>query len=44
MLSDLNFHTYKIQIVQELNASDREVRLKYYKIVELLTGKPNLLL
>jgi hypothetical protein len=45
MLSDLNLHMYRIQILQQLNASDREVRLKYYhQLVKLLIGNSKLLL
>jgi len=43
--SDLNFHLYKIHIVQHLNGSDKEVHLKCcHQLVELFTGNQNLLL
>jgi hypothetical protein len=39
------FHPYKIQILQQLNARDKEVSLQCcHQPMELLTGNPNLLL
>jgi len=34
--SDLSFQQYKIQIVRQLSASDKEVRLKCHQLVLLL--------